>query len=122
MNSTKQKLSEEAFGDVRVFNLSGRITGGSESKFFIKRIEDLISENILHFVMNFKNVQWMNSDGIGSLIACLRIIRKSGGDLHFANINNVVEIYFRVSRLETVVKIFDNVPEAVKGFSSQHSE
>ena len=116
MSTKKLNFSEQSFGDVLVFELDGKITGEPAIKLFLNRIEELVSENISFFVMNFSKVTWINSEGLGSLIACLRIIRKSGGDVYFANLNNVVETYFRVSRLETVVKIFDTVSQAVNSF------
>ncbi len=122
MITKKLNFSEESFGNVKVFVLEGKMTGGPAIKLFLNRIEELVSENINFFVMNFSNVKWINSEGLGSLIACLRIIRTSGGDVYFANLNNIVETYFRVSRLETVVKIFDNVTQAVDSFSSLPEE
>jgi len=68
-------------------------------------------------VMDFQDVRWINSSGIGTLISCLITLRKRGGDIHFANLHGKSQMYFHITKLEKVIKIFDSLDEAVERFS-----
>jgi anti-anti-sigma factor len=69
--------------------------------------------------MDFSGVHWINSLGIGAIIACLNALRQRGGDIRFANLHDATRQYFHISKLETVVKICDSVDEAVTSFAGE---
>jgi anti-sigma B factor antagonist len=110
------RFDEESLGLVKVFNLSGKIVGGPETQIMVERIRELLAEEKLFFVMNFRNVKWINSNGIGSIISCLTSLRNKGGDLRFSNVHHAASKYFRITKLDTIIRIFNNVNEAVDSF------
>jgi len=118
MPEAKLTFTEETIDQVKIFRLEGKVLGGKDTLELCNRIETTTKENIKRYILDFENTKWLNSNGIGSIIACIKIIRKSGGELRFTNVKNVVEIYFRFTRLETIVEIFDNIPNALKSFES----
>ena len=109
-------FKEESLGLVKVFNLSGRLMGGPEIKMMCDRVKDLSSQNTRFFVMNFRNVKLINSSGIGFIIACLTSLRNNGGDLRFANTQGASWKYFHITKLDTVIKMFSSVNEAVNSY------
>lgn len=113
------QFTEESVGAVKVFHLEGKIMGGPESQMMCDYLKSLIDSGSRFLVMDFDKVQWINSNGIGIVIACLTGLRNSGGELCFANVHGATKHYFEITRLETVVKVFDTVEEAVAGFSAQ---
>ncbi|MCI0695433.1 STAS domain-containing protein [candidate division KSB1 bacterium] len=68
-------------------------------------------------VMDFRQVRWINSTGIGVIIACLNALRDRGGDIRFANLHDATQQYFHISKLETVVRVFDGIDKAVASFA-----
>lgn len=110
-------FTEESFGKVKVFHLTGKIMGGPETQGMCGHLKQLIDAGMQCLVIDFRDVRWINSSGIGTIIACLTTLRKRGGDLRFANVKGTNQRYFQVTKLETVVKIFDSVDEAVASFS-----
>ncbi len=111
------KFSEETIGAVKVFHLEGKIMGGPESQTMCDYLKGLIETGTRALVMDFDKVQWINSNGIGIIIACLIGLRNSGGDLCFANVHDAAGHYFEITRLDTVIKIFGTIEEAVASFS-----
>jgi anti-anti-sigma factor len=111
------KFSEETIGAVRVFHLEGKIMGGPESQAMCDYLKSLVDTGTRSLVMDFDNVQWINSNGVGIVIACLTGLRNSGGDLCFANVHGAAKHYFEITRLDTVVKVFGTIEEAVASFS-----
>jgi anti-sigma B factor antagonist len=112
------ELREETFGNVKVFHLGGKIMGGPETQEMCDHLRALIAAGTQSLVMNFQDVQWINSTGIGAIISCLTTLRNRGGDVIFANLHGATQRYFEITKLEKVVKIFDNIDEAVASFTS----
>ncbi len=111
------EFTEDTFGKVKVYHLSGRIMGGPETQAMRSRLKELIDAGTQWLVMDFREVQWINSTGIGVIVSCLTTLRKRGGDLRFADLHDAAAHYFHLTKLETVVKIFDGVDEAVASFA-----
>ena len=114
------EFTEETVGLVKVFHLGGKIMGDMKTQVLCERLKELINTDTLSLVMDFNGVRWINSLGIGVIIASLNTLRQRGGDIRFANLQGTSEKYFHISKLETVVKIFPSVDEAVASFASNH--
>lgn len=97
-----------------VFKLEGKIMGGTECDKLCHRLMAVIATGHSQLVMDFEKVQWMNSAGIGMLIQCVTRLRRNGGDLHFLGVHDRVGHYFRITKLDTVLKIYDNMNEVRK--------
>jgi anti-sigma B factor antagonist len=112
------EYSQESFGEVKVFHLHGKIMGDATTQMLCSCLKDLIAAGTRSLVMDFQHVRWINSSGVGAIVACLNTLRQHGGDIRFANLQGTARQYFHISKLETVVKIFDSVDEAVASFAS----
>ncbi|MBN2355428.1 STAS domain-containing protein [candidate division KSB1 bacterium] len=110
------KFVEETFGKITVFHLRGKIMGGPETDSICKRFKELLAAGMLWLVVDFRDVQWINSSGVGIIIACLTSLRNRGGDIHFANLHDMTARYFHLTKLETVVNIYESVEKAVASF------
>lgn len=116
MANSKFHFTEESYEKMYIFFLSGKLMGGTETQNLCLRIKELIAKNIRYFIMNFRNLKWLNSDGIGAIIGCLTTLRNSGGDISFTNVHDAVSKYFRITKLDSIIKIYSSVDEAVKRF------
>ncbi len=110
------EFKEETIGKVKIFHLSGKIMGGPETQEMCDHLKGVISAGINSLVMDFQNVRWINSTGIGGIISCLTTLRNRGGDVRFAKIHGATQRYFKITKLEQVVMKFDTVEEAVESF------
>ena len=111
-------FTEESLGTVKVLNLYGKMIGGEETDLMCNRIRELIEENTKYFVMNFRNVKWINSTGIGSIIGCMTSLRNKGGDLRFTNVHVAASKYFQITKLDSIIKIYNNLNDAVESYLS----
>jgi len=118
MSRTTLTYNEKSIGDIMVFHLDGKIMGCQTTLNLCKHIKDLLEEDKKHFVIDLEKVKWINSMGIGFMIACLTSSRNKGGDLRFSNVHDATKKYFTITKLDTVVKLFDTIDEAVNSFSS----
>ena len=108
------KYSEKTIEGLPVFELEGKIMGGSECDDLCQRMIDVIATGQSNLVVDFEKVEWMNSAGIGMIIQCVTKLRRDGGDLHFLGVhNNKVGYYFRITKLDTVLKIYNSIDEVL---------
>ena len=112
------QFTEETFGKVKVLHLTGKIMGGPETQAMCQHLKQSIDAGTRWMVIDFGEVSWINSSGIGMIISCLTTLRRRNGDLRFANIQGATRKYFQITKLETVVPIFESVDEAVASFAS----
>ncbi len=112
------KIKEEKRGDVLVLFFSGELMGGEETKAFQERIYQAIQQGMVSIAIDMKDVKWMNSSGLGMLMAGLTTLRGSGGDLKLANASERVRRPIEIAKLNKILQIFGSVNEAVESFAS----
>ena len=112
------KIKEEKKGNVLVLFFSGELMGGEETKAFQERIYQAIQEGTVFLVVDMKDVKWMNSSGLGMLMAGLTTLRGSDGDLKLANVSERVRRPIEIAKLDQILQIFESVDAAVESFTS----
>ena len=105
----------EADRGVIVLELSGKIMGGEETTMFHGKLHEYIQAGKRHFVIDLKNVEWMNSVGLGMLISSLTTVKNAKGRLVLANITNIESI-LTMTRLISVFEHYDSQAAALKSF------
>lgn len=110
------KINEKTVDSVLVLALEGEIMGGDETRPLQDRVYRAIRESRIFVVLDMKDVSWINSSGLGALMACLTTLRGSGGDLRLARVSDRVRRPITITRLDQVLMMFDSVEEALKGF------
>jgi anti-sigma B factor antagonist len=110
------KLKEKKTGSVLILSVEGEIMGGEETKPLQDRIYASIREGCPYVVIDMKDVGWINSSGLGALMACLTTLRGSDGDLRLANVSDRVRRPIEITRLDSVLTMFGSVDEAVRNF------
>lgn len=115
------EFAEETLNGVKVLHLSGKIMDDPQSQVTCQHLDNLIQSDVKCLVMDFNDVQWINSSGTGVIISCLRRLRQKGGDIRFANLHHSALHYFHITKLETVVARFDSVETAVASFTQEQA-
>ncbi len=76
----------------------------------------LISGGARKIFIDLKNVQYIDSSGIGVFINSAKLIRKQAGDIVLANVSEEVRNIFRVINLDEFIKIYNTDVEAINSF------
>ncbi len=105
-------------GDVAVLHLQGKIMGGPDATSLHEKLHELIETGTRSVVIDLKDVDWMNSSGLGILIGGLSAIRKSGGDLRLASVTEKIEEVLRITKLDRVFDVYGSTDEAVSSYGS----
>lgn len=110
------EFQEETLGDITILKLTGRLDASSAASFKDK-IKSLVKGNRLKIVADLEGAGFMDSSGLGSLVAALRSINKAGGDIKISSLNDQCRTIFELTRLHYVFEIFDDSHSAAKAFA-----
>lgn len=70
------------------------------------------------YIINLKDVELMDSAGLGVLISCLRKVEEADGKLVLLGLKPSVQTLFEVVRLNQVFEIYENTEEAMLAFAA----
>ena len=73
----------------------------------------LISKQVKNIIFNFKNINFMDSSGIGVIIGRYKKISSEGGKVFVVNVNPRVKKIFDLSGMNKIINIYDTYEEAV---------
>ena len=110
------KISTRQVEDVTVVDVSGRITLGEETSALRQAVRDLISQGKKKIVLNLAEVSYIDSSGVGELVAEYTAARNQGGELKLLNLTKKVHDLLQVTKLYTIFDIKDDEYMAVKSF------
>jgi len=109
-------VKERQAGDVTILDMSGevRICEGSVSlRDSIRQLADQGKKKVL---LNLAGVKYMDSTGVGELIANYTTITRQGGQLKLLNLTDRIQNLLVITKLLTVFDSYDNEAEALKSF------
>jgi len=107
------QIAEKKVGPVTVLQLSGRITLGQESIQLRNKLKTALSDKP-RLVLDMANVDYIDSSGLGTLVAGFTIAANQGVHIVLANINDRLQEQLSITRLVAVFESFDSVDAAVK--------
>ena len=99
-----------------VLALSGKIMGGPEATEINDVINRLIDEKKNKIVIDLKNVEWMNSSGLGILIGAVTLLKNNQGGLRLIQVPDKIQALLKSTKLNTVFEISNTFEEAVASF------
>ena len=113
------KFIEDKIESQPIFYLEGKIMGRDDSLRLRDRLKVLITSGEKNVILDFSKIIRINSPGMGILLSCVTSIRKNGGDFHFVALPERVASYFKITKLETVLKIYLKIDHVLKSIVSK---
>lgn len=110
------KSKSKQVDGVTIFELKGNVMGGPDASTLNDQLHKLIESGKKKVVIDLKEVNFMNSSGLGMLIGGLTTMKNAGGDLKIANASEKIESLLMITKLITVFEHFDTVKKAVESF------
>lgn len=115
MSEAELSIAVESLKRVDLITLAGRVDSSNADQLdaIFKEILDNGRNNI---VVELKDVNYMSSAGLRSLVAALRECKQRRGDVRLANISERVEEVLSLSGLNKLFTTFDDTTSAVGSF------
>jgi len=103
-------------GKVTIIDLIGSIKTNEDYDIFKKSMDETVSKGKTDVLLNFKNVNFINSSGIGRLILAAKRISEDDGNLKIAELSDDLKELFTFTRLDTKISIFEKEQDAIESF------
>lgn len=110
------KMSERDVDGVAVLALEGRIVLGEESNALREKIKSLLASGKKKIVLNMSNVTYIDSAGLGTLVAAHHSAKTQGSGLRLYNLGAKFQEVLQVTKLLTVFEVFDSESLAIQSF------
>jgi anti-sigma B factor antagonist len=116
-DSMSVKVSTRQVGDVTVADVMGRLTLGDASSTFRDALRNLASQGHKKILLNLGAVSYIDSSGIGELVAGYTTVTNAGGKLKLLNLTERVQSPLQSTKLYTVFEVFTDETAGVKSFA-----
>jgi anti-sigma B factor antagonist len=109
------KLSAHTVRGILVVSCEGRIVFGEESAELRDTVRRLLQDNP-RIVLNLSGVNYIDSGGLGTLVALFTTAHSAGGSIKLCNLTQRVGDLLQVTKLVTVFEVYDTEDAAIDSF------
>jgi anti-sigma B factor antagonist len=100
-------------GEVTLVELSGNMMGGAGAGRMHEAVKSAIAAGRSKFLFDLAQVKWINSLGIGALIAVYKSICDAGGRMVLMRVDERVRSILMITRLLILFEVCESEAEAV---------
>lgn len=112
------RVSERRAGGVTVLDLTGRLVLEEGVPVLRAAIDRLVGDGRRQILLNMREVTYVDSCGLGLLIAKLVSVRRSGGDVRLLHLTDRTSHLLEITRLLDVFLVFTSEQDALSSFTS----
>jgi anti-sigma B factor antagonist len=103
-------------GDVLVLHLQGPITLGQATQTLRQLIQDTVASGRTKIVLNMAEVYYIDSSGLGELVACCTHAKRQGAGLKLMKLAPRVQDVMQLTKLYQVIDVYPDEDSAVRSF------
>lgn len=111
-------ITERRARGVTILDLEGNLIMGGGSAYLRDTVRRLIVEGKQKILLNFAEVKYVDSSGIGELVSASVALRRDGGQLKLMNVSEKVEEVMSLSSVLSIFEVYGDESEALKRHSS----
>ena len=109
-------VKERQAGDVTILDMTGEVRIGEGAISLRDSIRNLADQGKKNVLLNLAGVKYMDSTGVGELIANYTTVTRQGGQLKLLSLTDRIQNLLVITKLLTVFDSYDNEAEALKSF------
>jgi anti-sigma B factor antagonist len=111
------KMTDRVVDGVAVVAMEGRIVLGEESTALREKVKSLLASGQKKIVLNMDNVTYIDSSGLGALVAAHTSARAQGAFLKLSHLGSKFQEILQVTKLVTVFDVFPTESAAIASFA-----
>ena len=108
-------------GDVVVVDLRGRLTAGLGDQMLRDTLTQLLDDRHKKILLNLSEVSFIDSAGVGELVAGLRASQRAGAALKVLNSSERVHSTLYLARLLPIFEVYQDEKDALAHFTPRES-
>jgi len=112
-------IEERTVGDVVILDLKGKITLGEGDELLKDKVNSLVNQGQRKIVLNFADVPYVDSAGLGEVVRTYTTVSRQGGTLKLLNLTKRITDLLAITKLLTVFETFDTEGDAIKSFAAK---
>jgi anti-sigma B factor antagonist len=110
-------INERRAGEVTVLDLKGRLRVGGTTVALHRAIRSLIEEEKTLILLNLSGVTYIDSCGLGELIASHVTVQKKGGEIKLLNLTESLREMMTVTKLVDIFDVYESEADALLSFA-----
>jgi anti-sigma B factor antagonist len=110
------KLNVREADGVAVLGLDGRVVLGDESNALREQVKKMLAAGKKKIVLDMSNVSYIDSAGLGTLVAAHHSARTQGASLKLSNLGKKFQEILQVTKLLTVFDVYPSEAAAISSF------
>jgi anti-sigma B factor antagonist len=113
---SRLQIAEHRVGDVTVLVLTGEMTIDDGDLAFRKKIHELVELGQVKLVVDLSGVRYIDSSGIGMLVAKAQTVREKRGDIKLVRLTRRTQSLLALLKLAMAFETFDDEESAVRRY------
>ena len=111
---TAMEMVKELRGEVIIVTLSGRVDAESSPQ--LKKDFQSMLNSTAQVVINMQGVEYIDSTGLGALVACLKYAVELKGNVKLSSLQSKPRLVFEITRAHKIFDIYDSLDEAIESY------
>ena len=112
-------ITERRSGELTILELEGNVTRNDGYGACKQRVTELLSEGRRDFILNLRQVEYMDSTCVGELVSAFITVRNNGGVMKLASAIGRIKDLLTIAKLNTVLELYDTEEAAIASFTGQ---
>ena len=112
------KIDERHVNGITVLDIVGKLTIDEAAEHLRDKINSLIEQGEIRIVLNLQKVPYIDSGGLGQLIASFGSVKRAGGTVKLLHVSSKNHDLLSITSLVTVFESFDTEDQALKSFEA----
>jgi anti-sigma B factor antagonist len=112
-------IQERVVGSVMVLDCNGKLVLGDGDALLKDKIHSLVFQGRKQIVLNLGGVSYVDSSGLGALVASSMTAKNNGGEIKLLNLTKRLQDLLSISKLLTVFDSFDSETDVIRSFTQQ---
>lgn len=110
------QITERRLDTITILDLSGKLTIGDGAELLKDKTTSIVFQGRNNVIINLAGVPYIDSGGLGQLVACYTTVTKGGGKLKLLNVGTKNHDLLSMTKLLAVFDTFNDEKEAIASF------
>jgi len=115
------EIVEHTVGDIAVLTLKGRIILDYDESPLRTAVDTLVQQGRLKIVLDLKDVNYIDSAGLGILVSKYISVNRRGGNLKLLHLTPRTSHILEITKLNRVFECFESEDDAIRSFEEPRS-
>ena len=110
------EIREREREGIHILDVKGRLTVGEEIGMLREKLTGMAAAGMANVILNMKDVDYIDSTGLGGMVMCFTAMKKAGGALKLLQLSRRNIELLVLTKLTTVFELHNEEQDAVNSF------